>query len=87
MNTNGKFYILHRLDDRFLINTQLETLPIIWNRDGLYCVIPREVVENAVANLEMWDKFTGKTTHPKVAIFWSQGIPISNQAGRALIGE
>jgi len=53
----------------------------------LFRLIPKEVIMNAVANLEMWDKFTGKTTHPKVAIFWSQGIPINNAAGRALLGE
>jgi hypothetical protein len=87
MKTNGSFYILHESSSEFLIGTPLETLPIVWNRDGLYCIIPREVVENAVDNLNMWDKLTGKTTHPKVKIMWSQGIPVSNLAGRALVGE
>lgn len=87
MRTNGRFYTLHELSGKFLISIPLEALPIVWNRDGLYCIIPREIVENAVNNLEMWNKITSKTTHPKVMIMWSQGIPISNQAGRAMLGE
>jgi len=89
MNTNmqGRFYILHTIETKFKISSPLETLPIIWNRDGEYRIIPCEVVENAIDNLTMWNSFTGKTTHPKVAIMWSQGIEISNLAGRALGGE
>lgn len=87
MNINGKFYTLHELSGEFLVSTPLETLPIVWNRDGLYCIIPREVVENAIDSLALWDKITSKTTHPKLKIIWSQGIPISNLAGRALFGE
>ena len=88
MNTvPSRFYALYNPDDNFLLGCPLETLPIVWNRDGLYRVVPREVVENAVDSLEMWDKLTDKVTHPKVLIVWNQGIPISNQAGRALMGE
>lgn len=65
--------------------TGFGTGPMLWCRNGLFCVIPHEVVKNALDNLALWDKVTSKTTHPNVVIMWSQGIPISNLAGRALV--
>ncbi len=61
--------------------------PILWNRNGEFRVIPTPVLQNTVDLLVMFRKTMGNVTYPKVAIHWSQGIPISNQAGRALIGE
>lgn len=88
MNTiPGKFYILHTLNTIFGIDPLIEALPVIWNRDGEYRIIPREAVENAVDILSMYTVFDGKRTQPTPVILWSQGIPISNLAGRALIGE
>lgn len=87
MKKNSAFYILNTPRTKFEIRESLEHLPVVWNRFGEYRIMPREVVENAVNNLEMWNKFEGKTTCPMIAIYWDQGIPISNLAGRALINE
>jgi len=64
-----------------------ETDPILWCRNGEYRVIPIEIIENAVNVMSMYVVFDGKRTNPTPMILWSQGIPISNLAGRALIGE
>ena len=61
--------------------------PILWCRDGLYRIVPREIIRNAVDTISMYTISGGKRTPPTPVILWSQGIPISNQAGRALVGE
>jgi len=61
--------------------------PILWCRDGEYCIVPVAVIKNAVNTLSMYAVSKGKRTQPTPVILWSQGIPINNAAGRALIGE
>ena len=88
-----KFFLINDSKDRVIINRHVidlisEASPIIWNRDGRYCVIPQAAVQNAIDNVIIWEKFySNKTAAPNVVIIWSQGIPISNLAGRALINE
>ena len=65
----------------------VKALPILWCRGGEYRVIPKEVVQNTINVMNMYTEFNGKRTHPTPVILWSQGIPISNLAGRALVGE
>ena len=87
MKTNGKFYIVNERSDRIKAMF-LTSLPIVWNRDGEFCVIPKAVVQNMLDSMAMYNKLSSnKTTNPVIAIMWSQGIKISNLAGRALIGE
>ncbi len=62
--------------------------PILWCRQGEFRLIPKAVIENIIASAEIYAKLdSGKTTNPQLQIMWSQGIPISNLAGRALLGE
>jgi len=89
MKITGKFYIVNELNDKIKI-WFITALPIIWNRDGQFCIIPKEVVQNAMDLHEMHqhaDLADLKVTVPIISIMWSQGIPISNLAGRALVGE
>lgn len=65
----------------------VKALPILWCRDGEYRVVPKEVVQNAISLMNMYTAFSDKHACPSVVILWNQGIPISNQAGRALAGE
>lgn len=77
-------------DDRIPIDkaTGGETDPILWCRDGEYCVIPTEVVQNALDLHEQYEQLLPfKITPPELYFYWSQGIQISNQAGRALVGK
>ena len=67
--------------------TGFGTIPMLWCRDGLFCVIPKEVIQNAIDLAESYRQTDLKCATPIITIRWSQGIPISNLAGRALIGE
>ena len=64
-----------------------ETDPILWCRDGHFCVIPTPVIKNAMNLRKSFLQTNLKRTPPVMFFVWSQGIPISNLAGRALIGE
>jgi hypothetical protein len=86
MKTNGRFFIINEHSDRIKAMF-LTVLPILWNRDGEFRVVPKAVVQNAIDNKTMYEKLSDKTISPMMAIMWSQGIPISNLAGRALVGE
>lgn len=86
MKRRGKFYIVCELYNEIKANDfHHGALPIVWNRNGEFCVIPLAVVQNAFDSLSY--SIFEKVTNPKVVISWCQGSPISNQAGRALIGE
>ena len=67
--------------------TGLGTIPMLWCRDGLFCVIPKEVIQNAIDLAESYRQTDLKCAAPIITIRWSQGILINNQAGRVLIGE
>lgn len=67
--------------------TDFGAMPILWCRDGLFCVIPKEVTLNAIESVKSFQQTDMKYTPPIITIQWSQGIPISNLAGRALAGE
>jgi len=90
MNT-GNYLILKESNNRYRFSYHLgegETvLPVLWCRHGLFCVIPKEVILNLATNNKMYRQSDGKRTPPESYIIWSQGIPISNLAGRALLGE
>ena len=86
MRITGKFYIINEHSGRIKAMF-LTSLPIVWNRDGEFCVVPKAVVQNAVDVKKMYDEAGGKVIAPVINIMWSQGIPISNLAGRALVGE
>ena len=70
-----------------LIKTEDEALPLLWCRDGEFRLIPKEVVMNAVNLSHMFKQIEMQRILPMLVLRWSQGIPISNLAGRALIGE
>lgn len=63
------------------------TMPLLWCRNGEYCIIPVAVVKNAIDVMSMYTISGGKRIQPTPVILWPQGVPISNLAGRALIGE
>jgi len=95
MNINEVFmFIIKDSHDRIIIDktiferlTNMGAMPILWCRDGLFCVIPEEVTLNALNSAKSFQQIDLKQTPPVVEIHWSQGIPISNQVGRALVGE
>jgi len=61
--------------------------PILWCKEGEFRLIPKEVIANLLDLADIFAKSSSVCVHPELQIMWSQGIPISNLAGRALIGE
>lgn len=82
-----RFYVARSNDSIKEFAGVVKALPILWCRDGEYRVVPKEVVQNTISMVNMYAAMGGKRTPPELQITWSQGIPISNLAGRALIGE
>ena len=79
--------IFKESDDRIPVDRSISLPidPILWCRDGMFCIIPIAIIQNAV---EFRKSFHAeKRTPPELYFYWSQGIPISNLAGRALVGE
>ncbi|MCK5613782.1 hypothetical protein KAR91_68590 [Candidatus Pacearchaeota archaeon] len=83
----SRFWIINEPDIRFRLNPFDKPMPVLWNKDGEFCVIPKAILQNAVDIKDMYDSSNGKITIPEVYIYWDQGITISNLAGRVLIGE
>lgn len=67
--------------------TGLGTVPLLWNRDGEYRLVPKEVVQNAISVVNSFSYLNSKTMRPGVCIYWNQGVPVNNQVGRILTGE
>lgn len=61
--------------------------PILWYRNGLFCIIPIQIVQNALDNLDMYQKLSGKSINPSVYVTWDQGISVDPKVGYALLGE
>lgn len=84
----NRLYVINETSDTFEIHENFRIVaPILWNQNGEFRVVPIPVLQNIVDLLIAYRAAKGKTTYPRVMIMWSQGIPISNQAGRALVGE
>ena len=84
----NRLYVINEMSDTFEIHEDFRIVaPILWNKNGEFRVIPIPVLQNIVDLLIMYRETMGNVTYPKVVIMWSQGIPISNLAGRALVGE
>lgn len=70
-----------------LMKTEEEALPLLWCRDGEFRLIPKEIIMNAIDLSHMLKQIEMQRIPPMLFLGWSQGIPISNLAGRALVGE
>ena len=70
-----------------LMKTEEEALPLLWCRDGEFRLIPKEIIMNAVDLSHMFKQTEMQRVPPMLFLTWSQGIPISNLVGRALVGE
>ena len=82
-----RFYIARSSDNIKEFAGVVKALPIVWCRAGDYRVVPKEIVQNAIDIMNMYMASDIKCIQPMPIIIWSQGIPISNLAGRALVGE
>lgn len=63
-----------------------EPEPTLWYCQGMFCIIPMQIIQNAIEESEMYQKFSSDTKHPVVIITWDQGIPVDPKVGYALMG-
>lgn len=61
--------------------------PILWFNNGIFYIIPKQIVQNAIDARDMYGKFSSKTKNPSAYITWDQGIPVDPKIGYALLGE
>jgi len=61
--------------------------PILWCRQGMFCIIPIEIIQNAIDAENMFGNFSTKYTPPIIAITWDQGIPVDPKVGYALLDD
>jgi len=59
--------------------------PILWYRQGIFCIIPIEIIKNAYEQFDMYRKYSEKFFQPNVYITWNQGIPVDPKVGHALM--
>ena len=82
------FYIVKETAKNFMVSPHTKILPILWCQNGEYRVFSKEILADAVAYNDMrFNHYSDKTIIDPANIWWDQGIPIDNLAGRALAGE
>ena len=86
--------IIKELSEKITVDDHLEALlhffklyTFLWFRDGIFCIIPEEIIQNAVDILNIWARSDLKTTPPKIFFTWDQGISVDSKVGYALLGE
>lgn len=85
------FILIDESSDRITLNNQLEKMlrekmqPILWLRDGLFCVIPMQIIQNLLNQIDDYIK-GGRIGKLKLYINWSQGKFISHDITHFLIG-
>lgn len=86
-------FIIKESSEKIIVGDHLEGLlnnkpqRILWFREGLFCIIPREIIQNALDIIDIYVKSERKTTSPEVFFTWDQGIPVDPKVGYALLGE
>ena len=86
--------IIKESSEKIIVNDHLEATlrfykfyTFLWFRDGLFCVLPYEIIQNAIEILDTWAKSDLKTMPPQLYFTWDQGIPVDPKVGYALLGE
>jgi len=83
-----KFILIHESSNTIIIDDYLEELlrkemqPILWCRDGLFSIVPIEILLNTLDVLETYKKYTHQPLD--INIHWSQSRPVSNKIGHIL---
>lgn len=86
--------IIKESSERIIVTDHLEATlqffklyTFLWFREGLFCIIPDEIIRNAVDILNAWAKSDLKTMPPDIFFTWDQGIPVDPRVGYALLGK
>lgn len=83
--TEKSFILVQENTSQFVISTDLEDMlrremrPILWHKMGLFCVVPVEVLQNTLDNIDIHKKLTKEPGY--IEINWKQAFPFPD--GRA----
>jgi hypothetical protein len=90
MTTAEKNFILvTESSDTIIVDDYLEELlrkemrPILWFRDGLFCVVPEAILMNALESID-WVKGDATELAINVIIHWSQGDRIGDSSSHTM---
>ena len=73
--------------DTVLVSKEMPAIPILWQRSGLFRLIPREVIVNAIETGQSWQKTVFPPINYGPWIRWEQGIDVDPRIARILLGE
>ena len=62
-----------------------EVRPILWCRDGLFCVVPAEILMNVLETIDVFIK-AGNSKSYIARLTWGQGYLLPYDVGHILIG-
>lgn len=88
-----RLLIITELSEKIIIDDYIEGLfaarryKVLWFREGLFCIIPKEIIQNALDLIDIYVRSGRKSTPPKIFFTWDQGIPVDPKVGYALMGE
>jgi len=70
------------------VDTLEKIEPILWCYQGMFCVIPIQIIQNRIYLKSAFKKFPeGRTKQCALEIIWNDGIPVDPKVGYALMGE
>ena len=81
--TKKSFILVEEPGSTFIVNSYLERLlrkkmqPILWHRNGMFCVVPVAILENVLGHIDMYAKLFKQTGY-SVTIDWKQTWPITD---------
>ena len=87
--TKKSFILVEEPGSTFTINEYLERLlrkkmqPILWHRNGMFCVVPVEVLQNALDSADIYKKLG--MANPSVKIDWKQAFPFPDGRAAAIL--
>jgi len=92
MKTSEKnFIMVTESSDTIIVDDYLEELlrkemrPILWFRDGLFCVVPVEILMNIIEAIDHYVAHLSMMRLTQV-VHWSQGHVVYHNTGHALSG-
>lgn len=87
--TEKSFILIEEPTGRFTLNGYLEELlrkemqPVLWFRKGLSCVVPVEVLQNALEFIDMCKIFP--SIRHTIQINWKQAWPLTDSRAVAVL--
>ncbi len=87
INTKKFIYIVSNKDVCSVAFGGDRMLPILWNRDGIFRIVPVAKIKNEFMSVTSSGRICAETTGFKGKIKWVECIPVAIKFARLLIGD